>query len=130
MVGRYRVRIVPAAMRIDRTAFSRLREQAADIGSYRCPHCQAGAEFRAADFERRFGSGSTALDPVWQLRFTDKRPLRENEREGFLDFACRGCGAPVRIIYRAGCGWAMGCLDWETAEVLEAEAWPVIAPDL
>lgn len=117
-------------MRIDRTAFSRLREHAADAGSYRCPHCRTDVDLRAADFERRFGSGSTALDPAWQLRFTGRRPLSEDEREAFLDFACRGCGAPFRIIYRAGRGWAMGCLDWEMVDVLEAEVWPSAARDI
>lgn len=122
MTDIHRAKIVAADRRLDRTTFSRLPQQAADAGRYRCPHCRADSELLAADFERRFGARTSALDPAWQACFTGSRPLREDEREGFVDFACRGCGAPVRIIYRAGQGWSMGCLEWQAVAVLEAEA--------
>ncbi|MFZ5510660.1 MAG: hypothetical protein ACOZCP_11460, partial [Pseudomonadota bacterium] len=89
-------------MRIDCTAFSRLRERAADAGSYRCPHCRASAQFRAVDFEGCFGFSSSRLDWAWQLSFAHKRLLNEDEREAFLDFACRGCNwrnATMQEIY-------------------------------
>lgn len=122
-----RVRLVGAEMRIDRTAFSRLWRQAVDAGRYGCPHCRAVHEFLATDFERGFGACRGVLDPAWRLGFAAKRPLREDDREACIDFACRGCGAPARIIYRAGRASAMGCLDWEILAVVEAESWPPAA---
>jgi predicted RNA-binding Zn-ribbon protein involved in translation (DUF1610 family) len=126
------VRILPAETRIDRCEFSRLPEHVVhntDIGTYKCPHCGSSVEFRTKHFEKHFDSTFTNLDLLWHERFTAKRPVRDSDWESFLDFLCPGCNAPVRIIYRAGPEWAMGCHGWQLVDVVEAESWPNAASD-
>jgi len=121
------VRVLPAEMRVDRVSFSRLPEftkHTTDTGTYVCAHCTTAVAFRTRNFEKHFDTSFTNLDAFWHNQFTSRRPLQSGEWEAFLDFACPGCGAPVRIIYRAGPEWAMGCHGWQLIEVLEAECWP------
>jgi hypothetical protein len=121
-----KVNLVPAELRLDRAVFGRVpeaTEQVADVGHYFCPHCRAAAEFRTRHFEQHLACANTNLSEPWNERFVAARPLHAEEWESFLDFECPGCRAPVRIIYRAGPEWAMGCHGWHLVDVVEASEW-------
>jgi len=117
------VRVVPAGERIDRLEFSdeaEYREHAVHLGTYSCPRCGCGVEFRTHDFRKHEGAKPSNLDPAWRSRFDVARPVDSSRWESFLDFHCPSCKAPVRVIYEAGQEYAMGSHSWHLVEVVES----------
>jgi hypothetical protein len=121
------VRVVPAGDRIDRLEFSEdaeYRDHAVHLGTYCCPRCDSGVEFRTHHFREHEGTKRSNLNAEWRSRFDIARPIEASRWESFVDFHCPGCKAPVRIIYEAGQEYAMGSHPWRLVEVLEAADWP------
>ncbi len=111
--------------RMNRTEFdpsSEFSDRETHVGYYVCPHCEAAVRFRTSDFERHFATESSNLPPPSAKAFEEADPGR-NPWDGFLDFECPGCRAPVRLVYRPR-EFAMGAFAFTVDAVLEAGSWP------
>jgi DNA-directed RNA polymerase subunit RPC12/RpoP len=92
---------VAASKRCDQLAFSELTEadHAVDVGVYACPHCKSRIQFSTTALRQFEAARGLALGPAWNERCQAFRPLEGAQYA--MDFRCRGCDRPIRIVYEA-----------------------------
>jgi hypothetical protein len=114
--------VVPATDRVDRLQFSGLaewNERVVHVGAYTCPSCGTEAEFNTGTLRKAEEKVESPLGTEWSARCNVERPL--GAWEWALDFKCRGCNAPVRIIFAADGEYAMGSHNHVLVDVIEQE---------
>jgi hypothetical protein len=113
--------VVDARERLDRVTFNpqvEYTDHIVEVGVYSCPHCQTEVQFNTGTLRQFERATVSPLGPEWGSRCEAVRPL--GPWEWAMDFACRGCSRPVRIIYGHDGEYAMGAWKYRVLSVIEA----------
>ena len=97
--------IIDAADRLSKLEFSADQDWETYPDSiYTCPHCSEHLSFGMRDFEKHQRSKFTNLSTHDAQTIAAASPVAEDKYNSFLDFYCRGCRRPVRILYLSWTG--------------------------
>jgi hypothetical protein len=98
--------IIDAADRLSKLEFSAGQDwETHPDSTYTCPHCNQQMSFGMRDFEKHRLSQFTNLSAEDAQSIGTASPAPDDRFNSFVDFYCRGCRMPVRILYLA---WAGG----------------------
>jgi hypothetical protein len=112
--------IVSAEDRVDRVCFNpqvEWTDHVIHVGAYTCPRCATEFEFNTGTLRHFERSERSPLGPDWERQCLAARPL--GPWEWALDFRCRGCDAPVRLVYAHDGEYAMGAWKYRVLQALE-----------
>ena len=87
---------------------------------YKCPKCDTQISFNTNDFQKHAATNFSNLPAKIDSYIYSVRPLDSESWESFLDFSCRGCEMPIRVIFTPW-EFAMGCYGFDIASVIEIE---------
>ncbi|GAA6146021.1 hypothetical protein NBRC116585_21390 [Thalassolituus maritimus] len=93
--------------------------QTATSTSYRCDHCSVINTLTHSAFDKALFKDSSVFNQDLLELINAVRKFERGHWEEFLDFKCRGCNSPVRVIYEPN-EFRMGCHYYQLKLVIEA----------